>query len=212
MKKLIIVPVLLAFISLGIYSVHHQQQLNNNVDIQLDQKEIRIKTLQQKMLEIDKQLDQQKGTSEQDKQKIEQLQKEKEQLEKDLQAKLERQEQERLAKLKLEEANKKATLTQTAHASGGCGTVREYLAGRGFSSVEINAGVELARLESGCNSNARNRGSGACSYYQELPCGKWGGTSNPNAHLNGAVAYMQGRYGSWQNALNTWHNRSPHWW
>lgn len=101
---------------------------------------------------------------------------------------------------------------QTAPKMVGCEMVRAAIASKGFSGAELDAAVELARLESGCNSLAVNKSSGACNLFQEYRCGKWGGLHNLDAHINGAIGYMQSSYGSWQNALYKWHTRSPHWW
>lgn len=195
MRKLLIVPVLLAFVSLGVHSVQKQSQLNSNLDIQLDQKEIRIKTLQQEMLELDQELDKAKGSSEQDKQKIEKLKNEKEQLEKELQAKLERKEQEKLASQRLNQASNRATLTQTVEASGSCGDnpYKQY----------------IYQKESGCRTTAVNpigcRGIGQACPGIKLPCGD--DFACQDAWFSN---YAIQRYGSWENAYNFW--LKNHWW
>lgn len=200
-RRLILVPILLAFIALGVHSVQQQRQLNDTFNIQLDQKEIRIKTLQQKMLELDQQLDHMKGSSEQDKQKIEQLEQEKQQLEKDLQAKLERKRQEAIAHANLERAAVRATGTAVASASGNCAT---WIQQAGISDT-ANA-IELIRRESNCNPNAVNSSSGACGVAQELPCGKSGCSLGDGAcQVRWMNSYVQGRYGSWANAV-AFHN------
>lgn len=201
MKKLIFIPLLLIFIALGVHSVYSQKQLNDNLDIQLDQKQIRINNLQQKMLELDKQLDEQKGSSEQDKQKIEQLQKEKEQLEKDLQAKLERKRQEAIAHQKLQEATVRATGTAVASASSNCAT---WIAEAGITDT-ANA-IELIRRESNCNPNAINPSSGACGVAQELPCGKSGCALGDGAcQVKWMNSYVLRRYNTWAGAVH-FHN------
>ena len=202
-RRLILVPILLAFIALGVHSVQQQRQLNDTFNIQLDQKEIRIKTLQQKMLELDQQLDEQKGSSEQDKQKIEQLEKEKQQLERDLQAKLERKRQEAIAHAKLQEATVRATGTAVASASGNCAT---WIQQAGIADT-ANA-IELIRRESNCNPNAVNRSSGACGVAQELPCGKSGCSLGDGAcQVKWMSSYVHSRYGSWAAAV-AWHDRN----
>lgn len=201
MKKLLLIPLLLIFVGLGVSNLQEQRQLNQNLDIQLDQKEIRIKTLQQKMLELDTQLDEIKGSSEQDKQKIQELQKEKEQLEKDLQAKLERKRQEAIAHAELQKASVRATGTATASASGNCAT---WIQQAGISDT-ANA-IELIRRESNCNPNAVNPSSGACGVAQELPCGKSGCSLGDGAcQVKWMNNYVHQRYGSWSNAV-AFHN------
>ena len=201
MKKLLLIPLLLIFVALGIANIQEQKQLNENLDIQLNQREIRIKTLQQKMLELDQQLDEHKGKSEQDKQKIEQLEQEKQQLEKELQAKLERKRQEAIAHTELQRASIRATGTAVASASGNCAT---WIQQAGISDT-ANA-IELIRRESNCNPNAVNPSSGACGVAQELPCGKSGCSLGDGAcQVKWMNNYVQSRYGSWSNAV-AFHN------
>ena len=201
MKKLLLIPLLLIFVALGIANIQEQKQLNENLDIQLNQREIRIKTLQQKMLELDQQLDEHKGKSEQDKQKIEQLEQEKQQLEKELQAKLERKRQEAIAHAELQRASIRATGTAVASASGNCAT---WIQQAGISDT-ANA-IELIRRESNCNPNAVNPSSGACGVAQELPCGKSGCSLGDGAcQVKWMNNYVQSRYGSWSNAV-AFHN------
>lgn len=201
MKKLIFIPILLLFISLGVANALQQKELNNNLDIQLDQKQIRINTLQQKMLELDKELDHTKGTSEQDKEKIRLLEEEKQQLQKDLQAKLEKKQQEAIAHANLQRASVRATGTAVASASGNCAT---WIQQAGITDT-ANA-IELIRRESNCNPNAVNSSSGACGVAQELPCGKSGCSLGDGAcQVKWMNNYVANRYGSWSNAV-AFHN------
>lgn len=203
MKKLLLIPLLLAFVALGINNIQSQKQLNDNLDIQLDQKQIRINTLQQKMLELDKQLDELKGKTNSDQEKIEQLQQEKLQLEKDLQAKLERKRQEAIAHAELQRASVRATGTASASASGNCAT---WIQQAGISDT-ANA-IELIRRESNCNPNAVNSSSGACGVAQELPCGKSGCSLGDGAcQVKWMNNYVHNRYGSWANAV-AFHDRN----
>lgn len=201
MKKLLLIPLLLIFVALGINNIQSQKQLNDNLDIQLDQKQIRINTLQQKMLELDKQLDELKGKTNSDQEKIDKLEQEKQQLEKDLQAKLERKRQEAIAHANLEKAAVRATGTATASAAGNCAT---WIAQAGISDT-VNA-IELIRRESNCNPNAVNSSSGACGIAQELPCGKSGCNLGDGAcQVKWMNNYVTNRYGSWANAV-AFHN------
>lgn len=212
MKKLLFVPLLIVFVTLGVYSVQQQRRLNNQIDIQLDQKEIRIKTMQQKMLELDKQLDTIKGSSEQDKQKIEQLQNEKEQLEKDLQAKLKRQEEERLAKAKVEEASKRASLTATAHASSG--DKNAWLQASGIPQDQWAYVDYIISHESGWRVGVVNslgcKGLGqSCPNGSGLTkdCPNW--KTDPVCQLKHFDKYAQ-RYGGWYGSYIAWQKQS--WW
>jgi hypothetical protein len=201
MKKLLLIPLLLIFVAIGVANIQEQKQLNDTLDIQLDQKQIRINALHQKMLELDKALDEEKGNSEQNKEKIKKLEEEKQQLEKDLQAKLERKRQEAIAHANLEKAALRATGTATASASGNCAT---WIAQAGISDT-ANA-IELIRRESNCNPNAVNSSSGACGVAQELPCGKSGCSMGDGAcQVKWMNNYVSQRYGSWANAV-AFHN------
>lgn len=201
MKKLIFIPILLAFIALGVHSIYSQKQINDNLDIQLDQKQIRLNTLQQKMLELDKQLDELKGQNNSDKEKIKSLEEEKKQLEADLQAKLERKRQEQIAHQKLQEATVRATGTAVASAASECAT---WIQQAGIEDV-ANA-IELIRRESNCNPNAVNPSSGACGVAQELPCGKSGCSLGDGAcQVRWMNDYVIRRYSGWANAVH-FHN------
>lgn len=201
-KLLIAVPFVLAFFALGVNDIYKQREVNQNLDIQLNQREIRLNNLQQKMLELNKELDLHKGQSEQDKQKVKELEEEKKRLEAELQAKLERKEQERLAHAKLQQATVRATGTAVAHASGNCAT---WIANAGIADTH-NA-IELIRRESNCNPNAVNPSSGACGVAQELPCGKSGCSLGDGAcQVRWMNNYVAQRYGSWANAV-AFHNK-----
>ena len=110
--------------------------------------------------------------------------------------------------------SRKATAATQSRSTGavstGCGVLRGQLALAGLSAGEVNAAVNIASRESGCRQSARNTGSGACNVFQELPCGKWGGSGNLSAHIAGATGYANNRYGGWIGAWNAW--QSKHWW
>lgn len=215
-KLLIVVPVLLAFIALGVNDIYKQRQVNQNLDIQLNQREIRLNNLQQKMLELNKELDLHKGQTEQNQEKIKQLEDEKKRLEAELQAKLERKEAERLAHLKLQQATVRATGTAVASASGNC---EQWLSQAGITH---NLARELISRESGCRSNAVNPSSGACGIAQELlephqRAEQWAAVNagycpkskcsmqDPVCQLRWMQNYVYGRYGSWERAI-AFHN------
>lgn len=203
--------VLVIFIGVGATSVRSNNQKLQLHEIELKSKETKLIELNQKydeVIQLKTETDQQK---EEQLKKIQELETERQRLERELQAKLDRNkaEQEKLAT-----AAKKATGTATASAATpqGCDAVRSIMSSKGFSGAELEAAVKLSQLESGCRSNNNNPSSNACNFFQEWPCGKWGGNHNTEAHINGAIGYMQASYGSWQNALYKWHSRSPHWW
>lgn len=74
------------------------------------------------------------------------------------------------------------------------------------------ASTKLVLNESGCRPDAVNPSSKACGIPQALPCSKMGCTlADPVCQLRWMNTYVQGRYGTWENALAMWYSRSPHW-
>ena len=209
--KVVLAIALLGFIGLGINQIKHDREVKQIQRIEIKSNESKLIELDNRYNEVLEHKANTEAEKEEQQKRIEELESDRERLERELQAKLDRQakEQEKLA-----QAAKKATGTQTASASpvSGCDNVRQLMSAKGFSGAELNAAVELARLESTCSSSAVNKSSGACNIFQEYRCGKWGGLHNTDAHINGAIGYMRASYGSWQNALAKWHSRSPHWW
>lgn len=92
----------------------------------------------------------------------------------------------------------------------GCDQLSQLLTNIGLSAQEVDAALQIATRESTCNSQAVNASSGACNFFQEFPCGKWGGLGDITGHLKGADIYAKTRYGGWLGALDFWH--ANHWW
>ena len=97
-----------------------------------------------------------------------------------------------------------------AAAPAGCQAISSILLANGISQADLPYALNIAQKESSCNPNAVNPNGGACAYFQELPCGKWGGSANLGAHIRGADAYAKGRYGGWARAWAAW--QAKHWW
>lgn len=95
-------------------------------------------------------------------------------------------------------------------APAGCQAISSILLANGISQADLPFALQIAQKESSCNPNAVNPNGGACAYFQELPCGKWGGTGNIAGHIRGADAYAKGRYGGWAQAWASW--QSKRWW
>lgn len=102
-----------------------------------------------------------------------------------------------------------APVVQVA-APAGCQAISSILLANGISQADLPFALQIAQKESSCNPNAVNPNGGACAYFQELPCGKWGGTGNIAGHIRGADAYAKGRYGGWAQAWASW--QSKRWW
>lgn len=97
-----------------------------------------------------------------------------------------------------------------AAAPAGCQAISSILLANGISQADLPYALQIAQKESSCNPNAVNPNGGACAYFQELPCGKWGGIGNIAGHIRGADAYAKGRYGGWAQAWASW--QAKHWW
>lgn len=97
-----------------------------------------------------------------------------------------------------------------AAVTGGCDWLAGQLAANGVSAGDIGAAVAIASKESGCRTTAVNASSGACNVFQELPCGKWGGSTDLSGHIRGADGYAKARYGGWNGAWAAWQSKS--WW
>lgn len=97
-----------------------------------------------------------------------------------------------------------------AAAPAGCQAISSILLANGISQADLPFALQIAQKESSCNPNAVNPNGGACAYFQELPCGKWGGSANLGAHIRGADAYAKGRYGGWVQAWAAW--QAKKWW
>lgn len=97
-----------------------------------------------------------------------------------------------------------------AASPAGCQAISSILLANGISQADLPFALQIAQKESSCSPNAVNPNGGACAYFQELPCGKWGGTGNIAGHIRGADAYAKGRYGGWAQAWASW--QSKKWW
>lgn len=180
--KKVIVAAMLSIIGLVVFSLAQQYTYQAKLESELNAKQSQV---QSQLKELDSKSN---LTSEQQKQ-IEQLKKEKEELNKQLQAK----------------RNTARVLAEAGPARVAVsGTCAEWISAAGIGDV-ANA-AELIRRESGCNPNAMNRSSGACGVAQELPCGKSGCSLGDGAcQVKWMNRYVLGRYGSWANAV-AWHN------
>ena len=97
-----------------------------------------------------------------------------------------------------------------AAAPAGCQAISSILLANGISQADLPFALQIAQKESSCNPNAVNPNGGACAYFQELPCGKWGGTGNIAGHIRGADTYAKSRYGGWAQAWASW--QAKRWW
>lgn len=236
MKRLpIILAVILitGFAVLGISNITERENKVRfqQVELQSTTNKLKLNELKQQKLYKDMQntLNEKNVTEEKVKQLEEtnrQLEIEKQELQKQVLAKKEAQ---RVAQEKINTAARSVSFTAQASAApapapaprpapaptvaatgSGCEWLRGKLSSMGVSSGDMPAALSIAQRESGCRPGAQNPNGGACNVFQELPCGKWGGLGNTDAHLQGAIAYAKNRYGGWWGAHSFW--QANHWW
>ena len=101
---------------------------------------------------------------------------------------------------------------EVVRSSGGnvSAQARELMAAAGIPEADFDHTYQLIQKESGWNSSARNRSSGACGLVQALPCSKLGPNwSDPVVALRWGNSYVNGRYGGWTGAYS--HSKSRGW-
>ena len=177
------------------------QTVNTKTRSELQSKSLKLEQIEGEKTTIDASL-------KQEREKTQNLQQENESLKVNLQAKKEREEAAKQQAV-LASAQEAPKPTQAApvrvQASGSCS---DWLAQAGVT--DIASAMTLIQRESGCNPNAVNPSSGACGVAQELPCGKSGcGLGNGACQVAWMHRYVQGRYGTWANALG--HSYSVGW-
>lgn len=89
------------------------------------------------------------------------------------------------------------------------------MAAAGLSPEDFMYADYIISRESGWNAGASNKSSGAYGLCQALPGTKMTSAgsdwqTNPVTQVKWCNGYAVGRYGSWQNAYNTW--LTKHWW
>ncbi len=179
--------------------IRHIDKLNDGINlkkIELQDNSAKLKILDKKYQELNTELDK----SGSDKQKIEQqlkdLQIERDELQRQLQARLDAKRSDIAQR-----TQNAVTGTAVASASGSCA---DWIANAGIPDVA--SANELIRRESNCNPYAVNKSSGACGVAQELPCGKSGCSLGDGAcQVKWMNSYVAARYGSWANAV-AFHN------
>jgi len=204
MKKLLLIPIILAFAIIGVADIQKQKQLNEALDTQINEQQLDLIDLEKETIELNNQIDEQ---TVEDKAKIEQLEKERKRLEAELQAKLEREEQEQLAQAQLASASDTATGSTTVSAEPVTygGNKQDWLAASGIPQEHWVLVDMIVARESGWDPNAINPESGACGLGQQLPCGKWPGAWNdPVAALKAQHQYVTERYGGYPQAMQFW--------
>ena len=94
---------------------------------------------------------------------------------------------------------------QSTVAYTGGGSKSDWLAASNIPEQYWGYADFMVQKESSWNPNAVNSSSGACGLAQALPCSKLGPDwNNPVVALNWMNNYVNGRYGSWENAYSFW--------
>lgn len=165
--------------------------------IDLKTKQLEVNTLQEKLKNYEQKLEGAKGDSE----KLEKLEKERLELERENQ----RLQQELVSK-RLKQAEEKKVAV--VHAGNYMSQCQEWMRQAGVPIT--SAALKLIQHESGCNPHAVNPSSGACGIGQQLPCGKWAHQWNdPVGGLKDMYQYVVNRYGSWEAAWHFWQFEAP---
>lgn len=205
--KIITAVVIVLFASLAIHSYTTQENKLHLQQVELQKLNIDKKVLESESVKrkrtIDKlnsRIEELHKSGNEDKSKIDELNKQLDNAMQQLQAKAE--EKNRLAKASTDVINV-ATNTRVASAasvSGNrCPVIEAKLAALGVPADQLAAAGQLAYRESTCDEYVVNS-IGACGSLQSNPCGKWGVTASTD-YYRGAIAYVNGRYGSFNNAL-----------
>lgn len=180
MKRIIYGLVALGIFTFALSTVSQVNRSNQQIHF----KKIELKSTELKLKELEEnynKLNQDKAQSDAERLRLE---KEKQELQEQLQA-----------KAILKERNK--VYAARVSLSGSCA---DWMTQAGVTDV-ASASILIAK-ESGCNPYSVNRSSGACHIAQELPCGKSGcADSDPVCQIKWMQSYVVNRYGSWANAL-----------
>lgn len=188
-------------------AIRHIDHLNDGIEIkkiELKDNSAKLKLLNSKYDQLNVELNKKDADKAKLEKQLQDLQKEREKLQADLQAKLQKKEADRLAQA--QSAVKTAVVGQTAYAAGG-----GYMTGCGDNAdAAFIYGMESGgRVPGRCNPGAVNeigcRGIGQACPGGKLPCGA--DYACQNAFF---TKYAMDRYGSWANAKAFW--LANNWW
>lgn len=202
---------LLGFIGLGLNQIKHDREVKQIQRIEIKSNEAKLIELDNKYKDVLEQKTNTEAEKEEQQKRIDELESERERLERELQAKLNKQAED---KKKLAEAAKKATGTQTASAISG--NKHDWLRASGIPESDWQYVDYIVTKESSWNPNARGKLTNvmhngrliqdrACGLAQSLPCSKVGANWNdPVVSLKWQHSYVKGRYGSYAQAYAFW--------
>jgi len=212
MKQKIIATIIVGtLLAISMIGLRHTDKLNDQIQfkkIQLLDNSAKLKLLDKKYTDLNSELNKKDADKAKIEQDLKNLQKERDELQAQLQAKLDAKAKD--IAVKAQNAVTAPVRTQTAYAAtNGCEELSAKLSRLGVNGAELSAALTLATRESSCRSSAVNASSGACGEFQSWPCGKWG-SPGTDQYLQNAIQYARGRYGSYQAALafsyaNNWY-------
>ena len=214
-EKAVIGVLTIALLTLGVWAFQNNKEQNGRIEFQHTQiktKDGELKKLNNNLNKINqdldktaKELDNSKNSNAESQKKIEELEKQKLELESKLQAKAE-------AKQKLAQA---ATVSKTASAAAPSrnvsGNKQQLMAQAGIPESDWAYVDYIVTKESSWNPQARNASSGAFGLAQCLnkPANSLCYSSNPVDQLKWQHSYVKSRYGSYAGAYSFW--SSNHW-
>lgn len=214
-EKAVIGVLTIALLTLGVWAFQNNKEQNGRIEFQHTQiktKDGELKKLNNNLNKINqdldrtaKELDNSKNSNVESQKKIEELEKQKLELESKLQAKAE-------AKQKLAQA---ATVSKTASAAAPSrnvsGNKQQLMAQAGIPESDWAYVDYIVTKESSWNPQARNASSGAFGLAQCLnkSADSLCYSSNPVDQLKWQHSYVKSRYGSYAGAYNFW--VSKHW-
>lgn len=208
-KKLTVLLAILfiGFVGLGAYDLRNNQIELKLKDIKLQDSVLELNKIELEKQELNKKFDEAVKNGNVNQEKVQQLEKEKLELEQKTR------ELEQQLQAKRAEQAKIASVGVTQKASAQpvvSGNKQEWLVASGIPESEWWAVDSIVSRESSWNPNAVNPSSGACGLGQQLPCGKWAGAWNdPVAALKAQYAYVVARYGGYPQAVAFWN--ANHW-
>ena len=169
--------------------VRHIDQLNDGIEfkkIQLKDNSLKLQLLNSQYEELNKELQKKDSDKSKIEQQLKDLQKERDSLSEQLQAKIKQ--KERDIAIKAQEAVTSSVNTPKAYAMDNL-------------TNDPNVAWIIAK-ESGGNPYAINKSSGACGLFQKLPCNVPLG--DVEAQMTDGLTYIKNRYGTSANAVAFW--------
>lgn len=197
---------LFGFTYLGVHNISNNRQLIQLKDVQIKDKSAELKELQLQYEGLNIDLDKTLNEKNVDKQKVDQLQKERddlrqklEQTEKELQAK---EEAKRIAAERQNKAAEALSLTQKVYAApSNAVSIGRSLNAAKFGDGQWDCLYKLWMKESGWSVSAYNDASGATGIPQSLPGVKMAShgadwRTNPETQIRWGLDYIASRYGT----------------